>query len=80
MSEYKNKKANGEKNLKIPVKPEHYDEMLRRRKDIDERDANQSKSGGPIAPNGSWRYPTSGDTPVGLKKGLLLYRPKEWEK
>ncbi|MGR5957829.1 hypothetical protein [Enterobacter ludwigii] len=80
MSEYKNKKANGEKNLKIPVKPEYYDEMLRRRKDIDERDANQSKSGGPIAPNGSWRYPTSGDTPVGLKKGLLLYRPKEWEK
>jgi len=78
MKEYKNRKARGEKDIKMPVKPERYDVMLMRSMDIKERDANE-KSGGPISPNGTWRFPTTGDTPAGLKKGLQIYIPLEWK-
>lgn len=79
MDEYYKEIARGNKKAKQPERPENYDEIKRRNTDIKERSKNE-KDGGPIAPNGAWRFPTTGDTPSGLKKGLQLYQPLEWKK
>ena len=79
MDEYYKEIARGNKKAKQPERPENYDEIKRRNTDIKERSKNE-KYGGPIAPNGAWRFPTTGDTPSGLKKGLQLYQPLEWKK
>lgn len=68
----------GDKNAKPPKKPDEYEENIRRNEDVHQRAENEKK-GGPISPNGSWRYPGTGNTPVGLKKGLQTYFPLEWE-
>ncbi|MEG2530141.1 MAG: hypothetical protein RSB02_08720 [Anaerovoracaceae bacterium] len=67
MDNYKIEKAKGNKDAKPPELPEGYDENYRRSIDVKERAKNE-KNGGPISPNGSWRYPTTGNTPAGLKK------------
>ncbi|MDA5533832.1 hypothetical protein [Yersinia mollaretii] len=76
---YEEEKAKGNKNIKPPKKPENYEENVKRSVDVKERAKNEKK-GGPIAPNGAWRFPKTGDTPVGLKKGLQSYQPVEWTK
>lgn len=75
---YETEIAKGNKNAKPPVLPNGYDENVRRNIDLKER-TNNEKRGGPISPNGSWRYPASGETPSGLKKGLQPYQPVEWK-
>ena len=78
MDEYYKEIGSGNEKAKQPERPENYDEIKRRNTDIKERSKNE-KEGGPIAPNGSWRFPTTGDTPSGLKKILQLYQPVEWK-
>ena len=78
IAKYEEAVRKGDQNAKLPNKPDDYEENIMRNADINERDENEKK-GGPISPNGSWRYPGSGNTPTGLKKGLLLYSPTEWE-
>ncbi|EJX0633956.1 PAAR domain-containing protein [Salmonella enterica] len=79
MGKYKQEKENGNNNATPPKKPEGYDEKAKRYNDVIEREENDN-SGGPIAPNGAWRMPETGDTPKGLKHGLQDYQPKEWKK
>lgn len=79
LSKYEELMARGDKNAKSPHKPEDYDKNLRRYLAIKEREANEDNNGGPIDPNGSWSFPTTGNTPTGLKKGLQLYTPLEWK-
>lgn len=38
----------------------------------------KKSGGGPIAPNGAWHMPRTGDSPKGLKSGLQDYQPEEW--
>lgn len=76
---YKVAVAQGDESVRPPIKPDNYDENIKRNEDLKERDVNGKSSGGPIAPNGSWRYPITGDTPTGLKKGLHSYTPLEWK-
>ncbi|WP_248281695.1 hypothetical protein [Klebsiella sp. DNRA6] len=78
LSKYEESLAQGNKNAEPPQKPDDYDENVRRNIDIKERNANEDNNGGPIAPNGSWRFPTTGNTPIGLQKGLQIYIPLEW--
>lgn len=78
MLQYQIKVASGNKKIKMPQKPEYYEENIKRHEDILAREENAT-NGGPIAPNGAWRLPTTGNTPVGLKKGLQSYQPMEWE-
>ncbi len=75
---YKESMAKGVKDTKLPKKPENYEENIKRYDDVREREINEDKGGGPIAPNGAWCYPTTGDTPKGLKKNLQLYKSLEW--
>ncbi|CCP04493.1 hypothetical protein BN439_3470 [Erwinia amylovora Ea644] len=79
LSKYEELMAQGDKNAKSPHKPDDYDKNLRRYLAIKEREANEDNNGGPIDPNGSWSFPTTGNTPTGLKKGLQLYTPLEWK-
>ncbi len=76
---YMASKKQGDKNIKPPKKPDDYEENIKRNRDIKER-SNNEKHGGPISPNGSWRFPSTGRTLVGLKIGLQKYKPKEWVK
>ncbi|WP_338803061.1 hypothetical protein WDV76_11735 [Xenorhabdus griffiniae] len=69
----------GIKNAKPPEKPKDYDIMEKRNIDLKTRDSNEKEGGGPIAINGSWRLPGTGNTPHGLKKGLQDYKPTEWK-
>ena len=78
MSLYNKKKANGDVDITPPQKPENYDEMSKRYDDVTARDANAKRGAGPIAPNGAWRMPGTGDSPEGLKEGLQTYQPGEW--
>jgi len=78
VSKYKEAVTQGDKNAKPPQKPDGYEENIRRNRDLKERTDNE-KRGGPISPNGSWRFPSTGNTPIGLKRGLQLYKPKEWK-
>lgn len=79
LSKYEESLAQGNKNTKPPQKPDGYDENVKRSIDIKERNANEDNNGGPITPNGSWRFPTTGSTPKGLQKGLQIYIPLEWK-
>ncbi|EAW1174091.1 hypothetical protein S922_21310 [Salmonella enterica subsp. enterica] len=79
MDRYEQEKRNGNNNATLPKKPEGYDEKARRYKDVMERDENDN-SGGPIAPNGAWHMPETGETPKGLRHGLQDYQPEEWKK
>lgn len=79
LSKYEESLAQGNKNVEPPQKPDDYDENVRRNIDIKERNSNEDNNGGPIAPNGSWRFPTTGNTPIGLRKGLQIYIPLEWK-
>lgn len=76
---YKTLKNKGDKSVRPPMKPGNHDDNVRRFRDLNERTVNEIK-GGPISPNGSWRFPSTGRTPVGLKVGLQKYKPKEWVK
>ncbi len=78
LSGYNKKKANGDVDITPPQKPENYDEMSKRYDDVTARDANAKRGAGPIAPNGAWRMPGTGDSPEGLKEGLQTYQPGEW--
>ncbi|WP_225365473.1 hypothetical protein [Serratia rubidaea] len=78
MDVYKAEKAKGNIHAKPPELPSDYDVNVRRHIDFKERTKNE-KIGGPISPNGSWRYPRTGNTPAGLKKGLQPYQPTEWK-
>ncbi|MDE9563545.1 hypothetical protein KKI93_05560 [Xenorhabdus bovienii] len=69
----------GIKTAKPPKKPKDYNIMKKRIEDVKIRDYNENNDGGPIAPNGSWRLPGTGDTPYGLKKGMQDYKPIEWK-
>ncbi|MDX8001120.1 hypothetical protein FE394_18495 [Xenorhabdus sp. Reich] len=75
---YKYELSKGNENSTPPEKPKDYDIMKKRNEDVKIRDYNEDNDGGPIAPNGSWRLPGTGDTPKGLKKGLQDYKPIEW--
>lgn len=76
---YEQEKRNGNNDATPPEKPEGYDEKVKRYKDVIEREKNDN-SGGPIAPNGAWCMPETGDTPKGLRHGLQDYQPEEWKK
>lgn len=78
VNKYKEAIAKGDKNASSPHKPDDYEVNVRRNEDVREREINEDNGGGPISPNGSWRFPTTGDTPAGLKRGLQLYTPIEW--
>ncbi len=71
-------KAKGNTEVSPPVKPEGYDEKSKRHADVTTRDKNEKSGGGPIAPNGAWHMPRTGDSPKGLKSGLQDYQPEEW--
>ncbi|CDL82815.1 hypothetical protein [Xenorhabdus szentirmaii] len=75
---YKYEVSKGNKNAKPPEKPKDYEIMKKRNEGVKVRDYNEDNGGGPIAPNGSWILPGTGDTPHGLKKGLQNYKPIEW--
>ena len=77
MKKYEKEVSRGNKEARPPKKPENYEENVMRHKDVNQREWNDKK-GGPISPNGSWRLPTTGSTPSGLKKGLQEYLPIEW--
>lgn len=79
LSKYEESLAQGNKNVKPPQKPDDYDENVKRNIDIKERNSNEDNNGGPIAPNGSWHFPTTGNTPIGLQNGLQIYIPLEWK-
>ncbi|MDR0218919.1 MAG: hypothetical protein LBI71_08570 [Enterobacteriaceae bacterium] len=76
---YNNELSKGNKNIIPPEKPKDYDVMKKRNQDVTTRDLNEKDDGGPIAPNGSWRLPKTGDTPIGLKEGLQNYKSAEWK-
>ncbi|MDA5490176.1 hypothetical protein [Yersinia kristensenii] len=76
--QYQKEVAKGNKEIKMPEKPKDYEENIRRYEDIQAREINQ-QTGGPIAPNGAWCFPITGNTPTGLKKGLQPYQPMEWK-
>ena len=76
---YLQEKSKGNEDIKPPKKPDNYDENFKRYEDVKHRDLND-KIGGPISPNGSWRFPTTGKTPLGLRAGLQTYCPVEWKK
>lgn len=59
-----------------PIKPKDYDLNKERYDSIIIRDRNEKNSGGPIMPRGAWYAPKTGKTPLGLKSGLLEYKPK----
>jgi hypothetical protein len=59
-----------------PIKPKDYDLNKERYDSIIIRDRNEKDSGGPIMPKGAWHAPKTGKTPLGLKSGLLEYKPK----
>lgn len=59
-----------------PIKPKDYDLNKERYDSIIIRDRNEKDSGGPIMPRGAWYAPKTGKTPLGLKSGLLEYKPK----
>ncbi|MBC8951186.1 hypothetical protein [Xenorhabdus sp. TS4] len=71
--------SKGNKNITPPEKPKDYDVMKKRNMDVKTRDLNEKDGGGPIAPNGFWRLPKTGNTPTGLKEDLQSYRPVEWK-
>ncbi len=75
---YNKEKAKGNTEVSPPVKPEGYDEKSKRHADVTTRDKNEKSGGGPIAPNGAWHMPRTGDSPKGLKSGLQDYQPEEW--
>lgn len=76
-NEYEARIANGE-SVSPPQKPTNYDEMVLRHNDWETREENKDNGGGPIMPNGAWRDPSTGDSPIGLKTGLQDYKPQEW--
>ena len=78
MIKYEESLAQGDRSVRPPKKPDDYDENIRRYRDVTERTKNE-KIGGPVSPNGSWRFPKTGGTPLGLKKDLQLYTPLEWK-
>ncbi|EEJ8591827.1 hypothetical protein YR33_004576 [Salmonella enterica subsp. enterica] len=78
LARYNYEKLLGNDNIQKPTKPDGYDEMIRQKNEIDEREENARNGGGPIAPNGSWCFPTTGESPRGLKQGLQSYKPLEW--
>ncbi|ULJ59376.1 hypothetical protein [Wielerella bovis] len=47
-----------------------------RMESIRDREFNEKNGGGPIMPKGAWHSPTSGQTPTGVREGLVEYRPK----
>ncbi|EEE2004609.1 hypothetical protein CI266_005065 [Salmonella enterica subsp. enterica serovar Kotte] len=69
----------GNNRVPKPKKPDGYDEMERRVYEVHRRQANSIDGGGPIAPNGSWCFPTTASSPTGLRRGLLPYKPREWK-
>ncbi|EPT7065711.1 hypothetical protein [Cronobacter turicensis] len=71
--------AKGNKNMTQPHKPDDYEENIKRMQDLIERTKNEKNEGGPLSPNGAWRYPRTGNTPTGLKRGLQQYTPCEWD-
>ncbi|PHM39620.1 hypothetical protein Xmau_02626 [Xenorhabdus mauleonii] len=75
---YERELAKGNKNAKLPEKPEDYDIMKKRNEDVKTREHNENNDGGPISPNGSFRLPGTAKTPTGLKEGLQNYKPAEW--
>ena len=78
MEIYKQEKAKGNNEMSPPEKPEGYDEKSKRYIDVSTRDKNENDGGGPIAPNGAWHMPETGESPKGLKSGLQDYQPAEW--
>lgn len=79
LARYKMGKLTGDNRAPKPKKPDGYDEMERRVNEVRERESNATDGGGPIAPNGSWCFPTTASTPTGLRRGLLPYKPSEWK-
>lgn len=79
LSKYEESLAQGNKNAKPPRKPDNYDENAKRNIDLKERSSNEDNNGGPISPNGAWRFPKTGKTPDGLKQGFQKYIPTEWK-
>ncbi|WP_240651723.1 type VI secretion system Vgr family protein, partial [Serratia microhaemolytica] len=72
--------ASGQHGIRPPAKPDNYEENVRRYHDLKAREKNKDTGqGGPIAPNGAWHLPQTGDSPQGLKTGLQLYQPLEWQ-